>query len=504
MTPRDFSVDTMLRANAVRHAGRDAVVDPTVRLSWAELDARVERLAMTLLARGIGPDDRVALLLIDGAAFLELFYASARIGAAALTLNWRLAPAEIAWILENASPALTVAHERFAGLLAESDAGETVMLPGDEAAFPHMAEDARDVPLPGLDPQRALYMMYTSGTTGRPKGCLQSNAGTAIAGMGYALRFGFAREDRLLSTNPLFHVAGLHQAMAMLACGGACVFPSRDADPKAMFALMHEEGCTTGSALPPLIRPWKPLQEARGGSVPFAKYATGGGTGRPEAWAWLEKDWDCRVIGGYGQTEIGGFATFIDYPDMLDHPHSIGWPMPHVEMVVLGEDGAVLPDGEEGEIAMRGPSVMLGYWNNEAATEAALADGWLRSGDLGTRDEHGLFRLLGRSKELIKTGGENVYPAEVDAVLLAMSEVADAGCAGVADRRWGEAVKAFVVLAPGAALSREEIVARFKGRIAGYKRPRYVEFMDALPRDPIGKLRRVELAARPVTPDQAA
>jgi len=189
---------------------------------------------------------------------------------------------------------------------------------------------------------------------------------------------------------------------------------------------------------------------------------------------------------------------------MLEHPRSIGWAMPHVEMTILDPEGNQLPPGEEGEIALRGPSVMLGYWRNEEASQAALGHGWLRTGDLGRMDELGLGYLLGRSKELIKTGGENVYPAEVDAVFAEMPEVADAGCAGVPDKQWGEAVKAFVVLKPGETLTREEITARFKGKIAGYKRPRYIEFVDQLPRDPIGKLLRRELSARPVSDDQAA
>jgi acyl-CoA synthetase (AMP-forming)/AMP-acid ligase II len=147
---------------------------------------------------------------------------------------------------------------------------------------------------------------------------------------------------------------------------------------------------------------------------------------------------------------------------------------------------------------------MLGYWRNDEATQAALGHGWLRTGDLGKMDERGLGYLLGRAKELIKTGGENVYPAEVDAVFAEMPEVADVGCCGVADKQWGEAVKAFVVLKPGESLTREQITARFKGRIAGYKRPRYIEFVDKLPRDPLGKLLRRELSARPVTGDQIA
>ena len=245
------------------------------------------------------------------------------------------------------------------------------------------------------------------------------------------------------------------------------------------------------------------MEAVRDGAMPLTNY-TGGAGMNPMIYAGIEEQWDCRVIGGYGQTEICGFATFIDYPDMLKDPKSIGWPMQHVTMTILDPEGNELPCGKEGEIAIRGPSVMMGYWRNEEATEAALGHGWLRTGDLGTMDERGLAYLLGRAKELIKTGGENVYPAEVDAVFAEMPEVADAGCAGVPDKKWGEAVKAFVVLHEGQTLTREEITRRFKDRIAGYKRPRYVEFVDQLPRDPIGKLQRLELSQRPVTPDQAA
>jgi acyl-CoA synthetase (AMP-forming)/AMP-acid ligase II len=246
------------------------------------------------------------------------------------------------------------------------------------------------------------------------------------------------------------------------------------------------------------------MQPIRNGVMPLTNYTGGAGTGRPEMYQFIEEEWDARVVGGYGQTEICGFATFIDYPDMLEAPRSIGWTLPHVTMTVLDPDGNHLPPGEEGELCLRGPSVMLGYWRNPEASAAALGHGWLRTGDLGTMDERGRGYLLGRAKELIKTGGENVYPAEVDAIFAAMPEVADAGCCGVPDKQWGEAVKAFVVLKPGMSLTRAEITARFKGQIAGYKRPRYIEFVDSLPRDPIGKLLRRELSARPVTPDQAA
>ncbi len=507
MHPRDFSLDTLLSNCAARHAHRLATIDGDQRLTWAELDQRVENLARWLLANGIAPGDRIALLLTDGAPFLTTLLACGRIGAIAVLLNWRLAPAEIAWIIGNAEPAMTFANPRYSALLAEAAAGEVIAVAEDHD--PHGAfEQAVTTPqpactMPALAPDRPLYMMYTSGTTGKPKGCLQAGSAVATSALGFALHRRFTQEERLLSVNPMFHVVGMQQVAAMLACGGTSVFAGRDDSNAAILDLLHREGCTTTSAFPTICFPWAAMEPIRNGVMPLTNYTGGAGMGRPQMYEFIEREWDARVIGGYGQTEICGFATFIDYPDMLEHPRSIGWTLPHVQMTVLDPEGNELPPGEEGELALRGPSVMLGYWRNPEASEAALGHGWLRTGDLGTMDERGLGYLLGRAKELIKTGGENVYPAEVDAIFAAMPEVADAGCCGVPDKQWGEAVKAFVVLRPGHTLTREEITARFKGQIAGYKRPRYIEFVDSLPRDPIGKLLRRELSTRPVTPEQA-
>nr|WP_298896737.1 class I adenylate-forming enzyme family protein [uncultured Altererythrobacter sp.] len=508
MTPRDFSLDTLFRANALRLANQEATVDNSQRLTWSELDQRADNLAHWLLAKGISSGDRVALLLTDGTPFVTTLIACGRIGAIAVLLNWRLTPVEIGWIMGNAEPSMTFANPRFEHLLSESEAGEVVLVEEQhdpQGAFESVvAHDQPRQAVPDLKPDRPLYMMYTSGTTGRPKGCLQASSAIATSALGMCTRRGWTHRERLLSVNPLFHVVGMQQVAAMIACGGAMVFAQRDDDPAAMLDLLHREECTTTSAFPQILLPWRGMEPLRGGRIPLTNYTGGAGPGFVPLYEFLGEEWDCEVTGGYGQTEICGFATAIDYADMCGHPRSIGWAMPHVDFTILDPDGNQLSPGEEGEICMRGPTVMLGYWRNPEATEAALGHGWLRSGDLGTMDEHGLVYLLGRSKELIKTGGENVYPAEVDAVFQGMEEVADAGCCGVPDAQWGEAVKAFVVLKPGAGLTREEITARFKGQIAGYKRPRYIEFIDQLPRDPLGKLQRLELSQRPVTKDQAA
>lgn len=513
MHARDFSLDTLLANCAARYGHRLATVDGTQRLTWAQLDARVTNLARWLLGRGIAPGDRIALLLTDGAPFLTTLLAAGRIGAIAVLLNWRLAPGEIAWICGNAEPVMTFVNPRFSDLLSGAVAGEVHQVDETHAGdgfFETVAGTAVGPIQQGYDlglnlpPDRPVYMMYTSGTTGRPKGCLQAGSAVAASALGFAQHRRFTPEERLLSVNPLFHVVGMQQVAAMLACGGTSVFAGRDDNNAAILDLLHRESCTTTSAFPTICFPWLGMEPVRNGIMPLASYTGGAGMGRPQMYEFIERDWDARVIGGYGQTEICGFATFIDYPDMLEAPRSIGWTLPHVTMAVLDPDGQFLPPGEEGELCLRGPSVMLGYWRNPDASEAALGHGWLRTGDLGTMDDRGRGYLLGRAKELIKTGGENVYPAEVEAIFVAMPEVADAGCCGVPDKHWGEAVKAFVVLKPGCKLTRADITARFKGQIAGYKRPRYIEFVDALPRDPIGKLLRRELAARPATPDQAA
>ncbi|MBV8779319.1 MAG: long-chain fatty acid--CoA ligase [Alphaproteobacteria bacterium] len=209
------------------------------------------------------------------------------------------------------------------------------------------------------------------------------------------------------------------------------------------------------------------------------------------------------MVGGYGQTESLGFVLTLGGREMLDAPTALGWPLAHVEAGVLDPAGEPVAGAATGELGLRGPAVMLGYWQDETASAEAIGTGWLRTGDIVRRDEAGLFHFEGRSKELVKTGGENVYPREVEQVLLAHPAIADAAIVGVPDAKWGEAVKACIVLRPGAALEAREAVAWCRASIAGYKRPRYVEFVEAIPRDHLGKVSRPLLRARPTTPDQA-
>ncbi|MGB3469447.1 MAG: class I adenylate-forming enzyme family protein, partial [Erythrobacter sp.] len=286
MHPRDFSVDTLLRVNATMYAGREASVDGTQRLTYGQLDKRVDRLAQWLLGHDIAPGDRVAILLTDGAPYLTTLLACGRIGAIAVLLNWRLAAGEIGRIMSNAEVAMTFANPRFEPLLAQAEAGEIISV--DEAHAPDGAFErivTTDQPpraLPDLAPDRPLYMMYTSGTTGRPKGCLQAGSAVAASAMGFCVRRGFTRDERLLSVNPLFHVVGMQQIMAMLACGGTSVFAGRDMDSAAILDLLHAEGCTTTSAFPQISFPWFEMEPVRDGVMPLTNYTGGAGMGKPQ------------------------------------------------------------------------------------------------------------------------------------------------------------------------------------------------------------------------------
>jgi acyl-CoA synthetase (AMP-forming)/AMP-acid ligase II len=508
MQARQYCLGTVVRAHAHANAGRAALIEGDKTISFAGLEQRTNRLAQSLLKHGVRKGDRIALLLNDGTQFIEMIIAAGKVGAIAMLLNWRLSPSEIGWILGAGSPVSVYRADRFGGLLADASGFKDFVIADDrsaEATYDQWVSEGPDgqinAEIAGDDP---LFMMFTSGTTGRPKGCVHSHASTIISAAAFAGRRGFVREDVNLSTSPLFHVAGLGHAFATLVVGGSNVFLPRDSAVSAPVEIAIRHGCTVALLGAPLMSAYKVVDDTAIAGLKFRSITGGAGMGDPRKFAFIAEKWNALLVGGWGQTENWSFGTQIDYPDMLEHPTSIGWPMHHIAACVLDDAGYPIEDPDaEGELGVRGPNVMLGYWNNPEATAAALGTGWLRTGDLVFRDKHGLFHLRGRSKELIKTGGENVYPAEVENVIMALPGVADAAVAGVKHPKWGEAVKAFVVLQPGATLTAEAITLACRNQIAGYKRPRFLEFVDSIPRDHLSKIQRRQLSARGGTPEQA-
>lgn len=507
MKSQNYLLGGLVWANGCLYAERPALIENDTVITHAELDRRTNRLARALLQHGVTKGDRVAVLLNDGTQFIELLLAAGKIGAIAVLLNWRLSPSEIAWIINHSAPRLILRADRFAGLLTESEGFDDVVIADDPAAierYESWATEGSDstvsAAIGGDDP---LFMMFTSGTTGRPKGCIHTHCSTLAHAMSFALRRGFSHRDLNLSTSPLFHVAGLGHALATLAVGGGNVFVPRDSEPCIPVCLALRHGCTVTTLSKPLLDAWTRVDEDSRARLRFRAVTAGAGMRDPDELAFVRDQWGALLGGGWGQTESWSFCTMIDYPEMRDHPSSIGWPIPPIQIAVLDADGHPLSDRDaEGEMGISGANVMAGYWNNPEATKAALGTGWLRTGDIVTMDKSGLLTMRGRLKELIKSGGENVYPSEVEAVLRELPGVADCAVAGVADGKWGEAVKAFIVLAPGATFDAAVMTAVCRQRIAGYKRPRYLEIIADIPRDPVGKIRRYQLSARPVTSAQ--
>jgi len=503
---RALSLSTLVRSRALEHGARLAVADGAMRVTYAELDARTDRLAGALAARGLGAGDRVAILLLDGLPAIELLIACGKLGAIAVPLNWRLSAQEIAFIVEAAAPKLFFHSGCFAQLVPPAAAPTAFAVrdrvaPGD--VYERLVEESVPVPAPAIAADVALFMLYTSGTTGRPKGCLQSHQGVVALACAFALRLGLAPSDRLIATSPFFHVGGLGHVFAAFAAGAGIVVAPRGASSEEVLRLISSEGCTFGSCNDALIAGLVEAQHRL--KLPLALRSITRGSSMTPA-AQIEQIGTvlgAEVVGGYGQTESLGFVLTLSGREMIDAPTALGWPLAHVEAAVLDPAGEPVAGAATGELGLRGPAVMLGYWQDEAASAEATGTGWLRTGDIVRRDEAGLFHFEGRSKELVKTGGENVYPREVEQVLLSHPAIADAAIVGVPDARWGEAVKACIVLRPGATLEAREAVAWCRAGIAGYKRPRYVEFIDRIPRDHLGKIQRAELRRREVTPAQA-
>lgn len=503
----------MLDSARRRHGGKVAIVDGERRLTYAMLHDRTARCAGLLRGLGVGEEDRVCILSLNSHRNLEMLFGTVHAGGIAAPLNYRLAPTELVGIIEMVEARVLAVDAEFLELgqqLAAAAASvEHVILLEDGRApdgvigYERALADARPAPdaMRGGDDTATIF--FTGGTTGLPKGVMQTHANLVTSALMYVGRWRWTDELILLGSAPMFHVAAAAVIPPVLMVGGTIVMMPKF-DPAGYAALIERHRITFANGVPTML---KMIVDAPGFAERDLSSLTGmnmGGAPVPVALVerLVEGFPNARFYNTYGMTEGTSAATVSDgitrgaLPDADWQWTTIGWPVPLMDVRVTDPDGCECAAGQVGEIRMRGPLVMKGYWRNPAATAAAIVDGWLRTGDLGYADERGNFFLVDRLKDMIISGGENVYSVEVETVLRDLDGVADVAVIGVPHEKWGETVHAVIVRRAGAALTEEAVIAHCRARIAGFKVPRSVDIRDtALPLSGAGKVSKPALRA---------
>lgn len=508
MTRPDIAtIADVVRVHAEKDPDAVALVADGRTLTFADLDAGSNRAAHAFRAAGIGAGDRVAFVEKNGVEFFEAMFGLAKLGAITVPVNWRLAAPEMLQIIDDAGARLVIVGAEFIGHIEAVEdrlaSVETVLSVGDHdrwQAFDawltgHPADD------PGGDtaPEDVALLIYTSGTTGAPKGVMLTHANCISKAAGVGLRWGITGDSAVLAVMPMFHQAGSGWALVSLYEGCPTVV-LRDVDPAGIVEAVARHRITTMLVVPAVIQRLVAathLADVDTSSLRTVVYGASPITDDVLLKALAR--FGCEFIQVYGMTESTGSFTQLDAadhdpvrrPDLL---RSCGKPYPWVEVRVVDRDGADVATGVVGEVWTRSTQNMAGYWNNPTATASVLtADGWLRTGDAGYLDADGYLYLHDRMKDMIVSGGENVYPAEVENALMTHPEVDDVAVIGVPDDTWGEAVKAVVVPAPGTSPAATDLIAFARDRLAGYKLPKSVDFTAELPRNPSGKLLKRQL-----------
>ncbi|MBA2384988.1 MAG: long-chain fatty acid--CoA ligase [Actinobacteria bacterium] len=477
------TLDRWIRDRSRTTPDRVAIDFAGALTTYRELDERSERLAAGFLEAGLGAGDRVATLTGSSPEHVVVFFACAKAGLILMPLNWRLAAPELAYQLEDAEPAV---------LLASDEHAETAAFLHDRTvALEGLATDSSEAP-PAPADDDGLLLVYTSGTTGRPKGALLTHANCFWTNLSFDRVAGVADDDVVLSVLPQFHCGGWNVQPLLAWWKGARVVLEPRFEAAAALGLIAEKGVTTMMGVPANYLFMAQDPGFAVADLTRLRRAVVGGAPMPETLLETWQERGVEIVQGYGLTEAAPNVLCLPPEDAARKRGFVGKPYPHVDVALRDPDTRRLLDGAaEGELVVRGPNVFAGYWRNPEATEAAFADGWLLTGDVAARDSEGYYRIVGRTKDLVISGGENVYPVEVENVLHEHRAVREAAVLGVPDDRWGEACLAFVVLSGDA--TEEELLAHCRVRLARYKVPREVRFVDTLPRNALDKVAKTEL-----------
>lgn len=478
---------------------REAIVDGDRRLGYRELNRRVNRLARYLQAMGLRHGDRCAILAYNCLEFVEVIFATAKLGLILVPLNWRLSPVELAFILSDSGAETLLFDSGFAEVV-ESLRKETVIKrlivigarasEGVEAYEQGLDQQPDEEPRPDqpvrLDTPHII--MYTAGTTGQPKGAILSQGASLWNAINLELDMYFNSNDRDLLVLPMFHIGGIGLfTLPMIHVGGTVVM-QRTFDPAETLKLLKSEGITLFFGVPAIFLFMIQHPDFRPEAFEKVRLVMSGGAPLPVNLVRQYHEAGIILQQGFGMSEAAPSISTLSRDLALKKAGSIGRAVFHLEARVVDDDMNDVPVNEVGELVMRGLNMMQGYWNRPEATEEAFAGGWFHSGDLARMDEEGDLYIVERKKDMFISGGENVYPAEVENAIFELPEVAETAVIGVKDEKWGEVGKAIVVLKPGKQLAGEEILNSLKGRLAKFKVPKSVVFTDQLPRNAAGKV----------------
>jgi acyl-CoA synthetase (AMP-forming)/AMP-acid ligase II len=504
-----YTLGDIPRKSARIRTDFEAVVFEGTRLTHRDLNDRVNRLAGGLVKRGYRRGDRVAVLAANTHKYLEIYFAAGKLGMSVTPLNFRLSDAEIAYIVNDSEAVCFLLgdeyEERALGMKAElSRIRDWISLDKEmEGALYYETllegASARE-PVVDVDEDELAILMYTGGTTGLPKGVLMTHRNIMTAVIAAALGCGFRYDDTTCFVLPLFHVS-FWPALAVLLVGGKVVI-NRKPDLREILRLIQDEKCTHINMVPTLytwLLEYPDLESFDLSSLRLMSYA--GSPFPPEVLKRCIQKFGDRFMQAYGMTEALGASGLSPWDHVLEGERSrllasAGKESLCADLRVVNEEGLPVPAGAVGEIAIRGKHVMKGYWKNEEQTRKAIRNGWFHSGDMGYIDEEGYLFLVDRKADMIVTGGENVYPKETEDVLYEHPAVLECAVVSAPDTRWGERVQAAVVLKAGQRATAEELIEHCKKRLAGYKCPKAIEFWQALPKTPIGKILRKDVKKR--------
>lgn len=508
MTTTDLprTLSESLSQTAAAQPARPALRLGEKTLSYGELDALVTALAANLVNYGIQPGDRIALLFPNCPQFVIAYYAINRAGAIANPLNCLLGPAEVVTILRDSGARLLLAHEALAPLAQAAQAQlpglEQVILSGTPAEAPSpgfegwLRPPPNAVALPESRPEDIAVLVYTSGTTGVPKGAMLTHRNLLANALACRDTIQVGPEDCFATVLPLFHSFGATVCMILPILLGACSLHIPRFQAAALLDILRTSGATVFPAVPSMLALLLKVKDRSEDRLPALRLAVSGGAPLPlGVLQGFEARFGVPLLEGYGPTEASPVVS-VNPLVGTRKPGSVGPPLPGVEVAIRAEDGSWLTTGEVGEICVRGPNVMAGYWQQPAATAEVIQQGWLLTGDMGQLDEEGYLYILGRQKDMIIVGGMNVYPREIEDVALTHPAVAEAAAVGAPHELKGEEPWLFVVLREGSTATEQVLLDHCRAYLAAFKCPSAVHFLSELPRSATGKVQKSALLSR--------